>query len=261
MLNQITPLILSLNEEANISRTLDALQWANRIIVIDSFSQDDTKNICSSYSNVDFIQRKFDQHAKQWNFGLQQNIQTEWVLALDADHILSKDLISELEGLAPPPEINGYWASFSYVIAGRVLAQSLYPPLVSLFRSREGQYIQDGHTQRVQVEGNLGNLRGKIFHDDRKHLKRWLNSQWNYAQQEATKLKVKTWSELSLADRLRKLGIAPIVVFPYTLFFKKLILSGWPGLVYSCQRFVAELALQLARLKSLFKLSINSNNK
>ena len=253
MLNQITPLILSLNEEANISRALDALKWADRVIVIDSFSQDATEAICAGYANVDFIQRKFDQHAKQWNFGLQQNIETKWVLALDADHIVSKELLSEIEQLKPAAKTHGYWASFSYVVAGGVLKQSLYPPLVSLFRSNKAHYIQDGHTQRLQVTGKVDVLQGKIFHDDRKHPRRWLKSQWNYALLEASKLNTQTWNELSLADQMRKLGLTPLLVLPYTLFAKGLILSGWPGLVYSAQRLIAELALQLARLKSLFK--------
>lgn len=252
MLDQITPVILTYNEAANIRRTLSALGWARRIVVVDSFSNDQTEAICAEFDKVDFVQRSFDQHAVQWNFGLAQNIDTRWTLALDADHVLSDAIIEELNQLQPPDSINGYWASFSYKIDGRVLTQSLYPPLISLYRTGLGHYQQDGHTQRLAITGELGELSAKIYHDDRKSTRRWLRSQWNYAIQEADKLKAQPWSSLAMADKIRKSGLAPIAVIPYTLIMKGLLFSGLPGLKYSLQRFVAELYLQIARLRRAF---------
>ncbi|MEB3160315.1 MAG: glycosyltransferase, partial [Synechocystis sp.] len=95
MLEQITPLILTYNEAPNIDRTLQKLTWAKRIVIIDSFSDDDTLEIIRQYHQVDFFQRKFDTHANQWNFGLDQ-IKTEWALSLDADYTLSDQLLLEL---------------------------------------------------------------------------------------------------------------------------------------------------------------------
>ena len=192
MLGQITPIILTYNEEMNIKRTLSALTWAKQVIVIDSISSDNTESICADFNNVKFVQRPFDQHAKQWNFGLEQASVSEWVLALDADHVLSQELIAELASLQTNDEHNGYWATFDYFISGKRLTQSLYPPLISLFKAKHAHYIQDGHTQRVQVDGKIGQLNEKIIHDDRKPTKRWLNSQWKYALQEASKLKTQS---------------------------------------------------------------------
>ena len=254
MLDQITPVILTYNEAANIARTLAALRWAGRVVVVDSFSDDETEQICAQFDNVEFIQRKFDQHAIQWNFAVEQNISTQWTLALDADHVLSNELINELHVLQVPEQTKAYWASFSYLINGKQLRQSLYPPVISLFRSGQGHYQQDGHTQRLLISGRVDQLSNKIMHDDRKSTDRWLRSQWNYAQQEVVKLQQQSWSQLSLADRTRKAGLAPFIVLPYTLLLKGLILNGWPGIVYTGQRFVAELCLQAARLKALLRL-------
>ena len=251
MLDKITPVILTLNEAANIRRTLSALTWAKRIVVVDSFSNDATEQICAEFSNVEFIQRAFDQHAKQWNFAIKQNLSSEWTLALDADHVLSAALIDELSALNPAESTQGYWASFRYLINGRALKQSLYPPLISLFRTAAGHYIQDGHTQRLALIGEVASLDAKIQHDDRKSNRRWLRSQWIYAAQEADKLAHSNWSQLSLPDRLRKTCLAPLAVLPYTLLAQGLIINGWPGMVYSLQRFVAEIFLQLARLRRL----------
>jgi len=173
-------------------------------------------------------------------------------MALDADHVLSDALVKELENLHPSEDTQAYWASFSYLINGKILRQSLYPPVISLFRTGQGHYQQDGHTQRLAIEGRVEQLSNKIMHDDRKSSRRWLRSQWNYAQQEVGKLRQTKWQELSMADRARKSGLAPLIVLPYTLLVKGLILNGWPGLVYTGQRFVAELCLQAARLRTLF---------
>src|SRR6185295_16127350 len=102
MLDQITPLILTYNEAPNIARSLAALTWANDIVVVDSFSDDDTVAIAKLVPHVRVFQRAFDNHRNQWEFGLQETgISTPWVLALDADYVVSNELANELEHLRP----------------------------------------------------------------------------------------------------------------------------------------------------------------
>src|SRR5438552_1941169 len=101
MLSELTPLILTFNEEENIGRTLSALGWAYEIVMIDSGSTDKTIEIAkAAHPNVKIVQRQFDSHTQQWNFGLDQ-IATEWVLTLDADYQLSPELQEEIARLAP----------------------------------------------------------------------------------------------------------------------------------------------------------------
>src|SRR5688500_4685377 len=98
MLDEITPLILTYNEAANIDRTLERLAWARDIVVVDSFSDDETVEIASSFPQVRVIQRAFDGHRNQWEFGLRETgIKTSWVLALDADYVLTHDAVAELK--------------------------------------------------------------------------------------------------------------------------------------------------------------------
>ena len=86
MLEKITPLILTYNEAPNIRRTLEHLTWAKEIIVIDSYSTDETLEILSAIPQVKVFQRKFDSFAVQCNYGLEK-ITSEWVLSLDADYV------------------------------------------------------------------------------------------------------------------------------------------------------------------------------
>src|SRR5438477_7549608 len=127
-LDEITPLIMTLDEAPNIARCLARLQWAKSVLIIDSFSRDNTEQIAQScHPNVQIVQRRFDTHAAQWNFGLDQ-IVTPWVLALDADYELSRELIQEVERLSSDDQISGHEVEFVYRIFGKPLRATLYPP-------------------------------------------------------------------------------------------------------------------------------------
>lgn len=245
MMNNLSALVLTYNEQENISRTLDSISWIEKVIVVDSYSSDETVKIARSYPNVAIVQREFDDHTKQWNFGLEQ-VQTEWVLSLDADYEVPAVLKQEIVDLKPSQETSGYFAHFQYRIFGHSLRASVYPPRVVLFRRSRAEYVADGHTQLLKIDGRTGELQSPILHDDRKPLSRWIQSQDKYAKLEADHLLKMTSTDLKPQDRLR-LGIyfAPAVMFFYLLFGRGLILDGWRGWYYVCQRVIAELLLSI----------------
>lgn len=246
----ITPLILTYNEAPNLHRTLGQLGWAKRIVVIDSYSTDETLQILNSYPQVQVYQRTFDTAACQDNFGLAQ-ITTEWVLSLDADYVLSDELVEEIQRLAPSDLTNAYWAKFKYCISGKPLRGTLYPPRKVLYRREKAHYIDDGHTQRVQVAGKTDWLSSCILHDDRKPLSRWLASQDRYMIREVEKLRQTPVAELSLIDRIRRGKLfAPFIVFFYCLILKRCALDGWPGWYYALQRALAEVLLAVRLIEN-----------
>src|ERR1041385_4725245 len=145
MLDQITPLILTYNEAPNIARALAGLSWAKEIVVVDSFSDDETVAIAKSFANVRVVQRVFDNHQNQWEFGLKETgITTPWVLALDADYVVPNDDVAEIEQLRPEEGIDGYRAKFIYCINGKRLRSGIYPPVTVLYRRDAATYVQDG---------------------------------------------------------------------------------------------------------------------
>ena len=245
LLDRLTPLILTYNEEPNIARTLDQLTWANEVLIIDSLSTDRTVEICGQYSNVRVLQRKFDTAACQDNYGL-ANIASEWVLSMDADYVVSDALLTELRAMPDEPLHDGYFIPFRYCVFGKPLRSTILPPRCSLYRRDKANYYDDGHTQRVKIDGPTSRLRHSILHDDRKSLSRWLNSQDRYVEREVTKLLNARPQELGLNDRLRLLRwVAPPLVFVYTLFARGNILDGWHGWYYALQRTLAESLLSL----------------
>lgn len=251
MLEQITPILMTYNEQPNIERTLTKLYWAKDIVIVDSFSTDDTVNIIQQFKQVRLFQRSFDSHTNQWNYALQNtDIRTEWVLALDADYVLTNEIIEELRTLKPNQEINGYSASFKYSVFGKILRGSLYPPVTVLYRHTQANYRQDGHTQRVVIQGTVSSLKASILHDDRKSLSHWLQAQDRYIKLELEIITTKHWHELRWADRVRKLRFfAPFVVLLYCLFIKGGIFDGRAGWFYAFQRMLAEMLLSLYLLQ------------
>ena len=247
MLDQITPIILTYNEAPNIGRSLERLAWAADIVVVDSFSDDETLDIVDRSPQARVFQREFDCHLNQWSFALTETgITSEWILALDADYLLTPELIDELKTLTAAPEVAGYEARFVYCVNGHPLHGSAYPPVTVLYRREAASYKQDGHTQRIELKGKVEPLRAPILHDDRKSFDHWLRSQARYMKLEADKLSATAWRDLGWSDRVRKARVvAPIAILFYCLFVKGAILDGRAGLYYAFQRLLSESLLSL----------------
>jgi glycosyltransferase involved in cell wall biosynthesis len=243
----VTPVILTRDEEANIGRTLTQLAWAHEVIVVDSHSTDATISIARAFPNVRVLLRQLDDLASQWSFGIAQ-ASTEWVLTLDADYFLPEAFVREIAALDPSNEIAGYEASFVYAIHGRPLRATLYTPRPVLLRRNRATFYMDGHTQRVRAGGPILPLRERVIHDDRKPFRRFVERQRSYMRDEA--VKIRQGKELNVAGRIRKLRVvAPFAVLIHTLFAKGLILDGIPGLEYAWERFVAEAILSIELMK------------
>ncbi|GMQ81804.1 MAG: glycosyltransferase family 2 protein [Rhodothermia bacterium] len=253
LLSRITPIILTHNEAANISRVLGQLTWAQHVVVVDSGSQDGTQSIVNGYPNTRLYEREFDCHAIQWNFALEETgIRSEWILALDADHVLTRELRRELVTLTPAEDESGFRVAFTYCVLGQPLRASLYPPLVSLFRRGRARYVQQGHTQRLVIEGTIRSLKGHILHDDRKSFSHWVRSQNEYMRLEARLIKESTWGDLSWPNRLRKFIVpAPFAALIWSLLVKRTLLDGIPGVYYSMQRMLAESILSFHLLAGI----------
>jgi glycosyltransferase involved in cell wall biosynthesis len=245
VLDQITPLIISYNEAPNLARTLAKLRWARRIVLIDSGSTDDTVAIARKHPQVVVMEHPFTDFASQCNFGLTQ-VATPWVLSLDADYELSDELADELASLTLADGPVGYQARFVYRIHGRPIRGSLYPPRAVLYRRETASYRNEGHGHRVMLSGDIRQLRGVIYHDDRKPLSRWFESQRRYAQREADYLIASSPDALRSIDKIRLMSwLAPVAVLCHTLVIRRGILDGWPGWYYALQRLVAEALLSL----------------
>ena len=214
---------------------------------MDSLSTDDTLTIAGRFPNVRVVQRAFDTHARQWRFATAETgIASDWILRLDADYMLEPGLRDEIAAATPAPETSAYRIGFTYCMDGRPLRASLYPAQPLLFRRGRETFVQDGHTEKLHIEGPVVPLTRRLLQS----IERWLQSQSRYQASEAEKLTSRPWSELSWPDRLRCTRVlGPIAVAVHCLFVKGLIFDGSAGLLYTAQRVTADLILSMHLLR------------
>ncbi|WP_428665093.1 glycosyltransferase family 2 protein [Reyranella sp.] len=251
MLADITPVILTYNESANIGRSLERLTWAREVVIVDSGSTDDTLAIATGFANTRVVHRPFDSHSRQWTFATSETgVTSGWILRLDADYMMEPALRDEIAALVPDQGTSAYRVAFTYCMEGRPLRASLYPALPVLFRRGCETFIQDGHTEKLRIDGAVVPLNNRLLHDDRKSIERWLQSQSRYQAAEAEKLATRPWSELSWPDRLRcTRALGPVAVAIHCLFVKGLLFDGTAGLFYTAQRVTAEMILSMHLLR------------
>ncbi len=87
--------IITKNESNNIFQCLQSVRWADEIILVDDFSEDETVNIASQFQNVKIFKHKFEGFGQQKQFAVEQ-ARNDWVFNIDADEIMTEDLQREI---------------------------------------------------------------------------------------------------------------------------------------------------------------------
>lgn len=250
----LTAMILTYNEEVNISRSIASISWVPHIVVIDSGSTDGTLDIVRENRGIQIIHREFDTFAEQCNFGL-ENITTKWVISMDADYSISKRLATEINSVlasdeshsSSGDEVRGYRVSFTYCINGKPIRSGLLPDRTVLYQKRYAKYFDEGHGHRVSIQGEVIKLRHRIFHDDRKSLSVWIENQKKYQMKEAEMLRFTSSLRLSLPDLVRKhTCLSPFLIFFISFIIRGGIVDGREGIIYTFQRILTETLLYLS---------------
>jgi glycosyltransferase involved in cell wall biosynthesis len=208
----ISVIILTYNEELNLENCLrNIVDWANEIIIVDSFSTDKTLEIAKKYTNK-IAQRTFINQAEQFNWALDNlEIKNEWILRLDADEYLTEELKKEIGetlfniGTSDVPnidvnvrtsdvqklEINGFYIKRRVYFMGRWIKHGGYYPtwFLRLFKkgkARSEQRAMDEHI--VLLEGKAEKFKNDFIDDNKKNLTWWINKHNNYASREAAEV-------------------------------------------------------------------------
>src|SRR5439155_5040643 len=123
----LSVLLPTFNNAEIIRRTLESVQWADEILVVDSFSTDNTLAICREYG-ARIIQHEYIQSAKQKNWAIPQ-CRHEWVLQIDTDEVLESGLREEIEAtIENSPGVDGFHIPFKHHVLGKwVRVCGLYP--------------------------------------------------------------------------------------------------------------------------------------
>jgi glycosyltransferase involved in cell wall biosynthesis len=252
------------NEARNLPRCLEALAGVGEVYVIDSQSTDDTVEIAQSHG-ANVIQFHY---AGGWPKKRQWAMNTlplayDWILLLDADEILTPELVREIRRAVQDPGVNGYSIRLQLYFLGRVLrhCDASFSKL-SLFRKGRGRFEcrlkdQDASMadmeihEHVVVDGRTAELRNALVHHNIDSLSRYILKHNEYSNWEARVL-LKTdcdseddSQEMSadlfgtqalrrrwLKRHLYRLPGSPVLLFLYRYVFRLGFLDGVPGLIY-----------------------------
>ena len=94
----LTIIILTKNEEQNLGKCIASFKnVAQRVVIIDAYSTDKTVELAKSLG-AEIYEHQFENHAAQFNWALDNiNLQTEWVMKIDADEELTSELADEID--------------------------------------------------------------------------------------------------------------------------------------------------------------------
>ena len=185
----LTVIILTKNEEKNIEKCINSFKGiAKRFVIVDSFSDDETEKICKELNKsmkkdgvlVDFYQNKWIDYATQLNWGINStNINTEWVMRMDADEELLPELVEELKEKLPnvDDDINGIILRRRLIFMGKWIRHGgRYPELLlRIWRNGFGQCeqkIMDEHM--ILTSGKTITFKNDLQDNNQKDLNWWI---------------------------------------------------------------------------------------
>lgn len=238
----ITVVILTFNEAIHIRRCIEnAAKIAERIIVVDSYSTDNTLEILSSLG-AEVFQNRFVNQAQQFQWALDNiNISSDWILKLDADEFLFPETIIEIKEKLPglSPDITGIGFNRRVFFMDRWIKKGYYPMvLLRMWRNEKGFVEQKWMDEHVKLkEGQMVIFKNDMADYNLNTLSWWTEKHNNYATREAiVRLGVfrgsaQTKSAKMIYYRL-PLFVRPFLYFFYRYIFRGGFLEGRPGLIW-----------------------------
>ena len=227
-MTKITAIIPTYNEESNIQRALDSVDFADEIIVIDSFSIDRTIEIVES-SNAILLQRTFDDFSNQKNFAISK-ASNDWVFLLDADETISAEFKKEvLKTINSNTEFSAFYIFRNFFFKNKKINFSGWrrDKAIRLFRRIKCQYKGKVH-EEIVTSGEIGFLKGKLNHYSYKSYALYKNKLRNYAKLQAEEL-----LEKGQFITPYHLFIKPIVRFFAQFIVQFGFLDGYRGFIIS----------------------------
>jgi glycosyltransferase involved in cell wall biosynthesis len=189
----ITVIMLTFNEEVHVARALNSVsEIAQRVVVVDSGSTDETRKIAANLG-AEVLQNPWTNHAAQFNWALDQlKDDTNWILRLDADEIVTPALAKEITGSLDElhQDVAGVTIGRRITFLGRPIRHGgIFPiKVLRLFRNGRGRSENRWMDEHIKVAGETVDFKGEIVDDNLNSLTWWTEKHNNYASREVIDL-------------------------------------------------------------------------
>ncbi len=227
----LSVIIPTLDEADNIAGVIESIPGVDEILVIDSFSQDDTVLKAASLG-ARVLQRKYTGPADQKNWAIPQ-ARNEWVLILDADERVTPTLRAEIDQLLSQAEIpyDGFWIGLQNYFMGQKINYSGWQgdAVIRLIRRDVCRYNEKQVHEEIETAGvRIHRLKNKMEHYTFKNASHFLDKMRRYGE----------WSAEDYRAKTPTVGYFQLFWKPFFRFFKHYILKkgfldGRVGLIIS----------------------------
>jgi glycosyltransferase involved in cell wall biosynthesis len=244
MSDPVSVIVLTQDEQANISACLESVAWAEDVIVVDSGSRDGTIGRAKAVrSDVRVFEHPFQNFGDQRNWALDQaQPRHEWILFVDADERITPACAEEIrKAVATPGDRVGFFLAPRNLFLGRWLKHCTFYPSWQLRLLKRGQvrFQKEGHGQREVTEGPLGYIREPYDHYPfSKGVQEWIARHSVYSTNEVElilRLRAEplAWADLWSGDSVRRrrylkrlAARVPALLRPFLRFFYTYVLRG-----------------------------------
>lgn len=230
-MQKLSVIITTHNESHNIRGVLESVAWAAEIMIVDSFSTDDTVQIAKEYTDF-VVQREYTGPADQKNWAIPQ-VRHQWILLLDADERVTPALKAEIKTWLLQDEIpyDAFWIGRQNYFMGKKVRYSGWQgdAVVRFFRRDVCRYNDKQVHEEIITEGiRVSRLKAKMVHYTFKTTRHFLDKMHRYAD----------WSAQDHLHKTPKvtyyhLFLKPLFRFFKHFFFQKGFLDGKVGFIIS----------------------------
>ncbi len=220
----LAAVILTLNEARHITACIASLQWADAVVVLDSYSEDDTVRLARE-AGAEVHQHPFENYSKQRNAALEL-VPADWIFFVDADERATPAVAAEVRQVIAQREEVGWWIPRHNIIFGhRMRGAGWWPDYQLRLLRRDKAYYDPTRAvhEEAILDGTAGYLREPLIHYNYDSLRQFIAKQRKYTNY--------------AVGILRQKGIRPRFYTPYTqairqAWWRFVTLHGWRDHVY-----------------------------
>lgn len=224
----LSALIITYNEEKHIAEVIDDLDFADEIIVVDSFSTDNTPALVSA-SRGQLIEHAFANYTDQRNFAISA-AKNDWILFLDADERLTPALKDEvIDTIQQPDAKDAYLFYRKFMFQDKELHYSGWQTdkIFRLFKKNKAHYTTERLVhEKLTVSGETGKLKNKLIH-------------YSYTDYESYKKKMESYGKFKAKEAFSKgikpnflsASLHPLYKFLYAFVIRRGFLDGRKGYI------------------------------
>lgn len=212
---KITALAITLNEAETIESFLESLDFVDEIIIVDSYSTDDTVALATKFDKVTVYERKFDDFSSQKNYAISK-ASNDWVLFFDPDEEITPSVKEEIQQVLQNPSANAYMVRRQLYFMGKKIKYSGFQTdwVVRLFHKKYCRYNGNLVHETIDVEGPTGQLKTRVPHHTYKSYDDYVGKLNHYSKLQAQ----------MLFEKKKKAGWYEFIVRPSYRFWHQYIL-------------------------------------